>query len=159
VGGREGIAVLVVHHLRQMPADDPLEAISGSNGLVGGMDGALVLNRERGRADAFLYVDGRDIEEPQELALRWDPNVASWTLIGDADEYRLSEARTEIICVLEEHGAAMTPTEVADVLGKNNDAVRQTLRRMAADGQLTASDGRYGMISHPGHSVTEGEAA
>ncbi len=46
--------------------------------LSGGVDGVMLLKRDRGRADAFLYVDGRDIEEPRELALRRDAELASW---------------------------------------------------------------------------------
>ena len=67
-----GVSILVVHHLRKMDADDPLDTISGSTGLSGGVDGTLILKRERGKADAYLHVDGRDVEEPVELALRWD---------------------------------------------------------------------------------------
>src|SRR3712207_8880886 len=44
------------------------------SGLTGGVDGALVLKRKRGRADAFLHVDGRDIENPTELALKFNQN-------------------------------------------------------------------------------------
>ena len=49
-----------------------MDTISGSAGPPGGADGTLVLKRERGKADAYLHVDGRDVEEPVELALRWD---------------------------------------------------------------------------------------
>ena len=100
-------------------------------------------------------MDGRDIEEPAELALTWDANLTSWTIAGDADEYRMSEARTEIIRVIEDFGSRMTPTEVADVLGKKANSVKQTMWRMAADGQLSGSDGKYGLLSNPSNSVTD----
>src|SRR5829696_6178420 len=73
LAAEHGVAIVVVHHTRKMAAADPLDEISGSTGLTGGVDGALVLKRDRGRADAYLHVTGRDIEEEQELALRWDP--------------------------------------------------------------------------------------
>src|SRR5215207_710344 len=72
LAAHHNVAILIVHHLRKLGADDPLDQVSGSMGLTGGADGALVLNRERGRADAYLYVTGRDIEEEKELALSWD---------------------------------------------------------------------------------------
>ena len=84
------MAILIVHHLRKLGAEDPLDQVSGSMGLTGGADGALVLNRERGRADAYLYVTGRDIEEEKELALSWDSTTATWKIAGDAEEYRTS---------------------------------------------------------------------
>lgn len=37
------MAVLIVHHLRKLSADDPLDQISGSMGLTGGVGDALVL--------------------------------------------------------------------------------------------------------------------
>ncbi len=151
-----GVAVLVVHHSRKADADDPLDTISGSTGLTGGVDGAMVLKRERGRADAYLHITGRDIEEEIELALKWDADTAGWTIIGDAEEYRLSEERTEIVGVLEETGEAMTPTEVADVLGKSVNTIKMRMWRMAKDGQLTNDDGRYTVSNrNSGNPVTE----
>jgi hypothetical protein len=144
---RHGIAVLCIHHLRKAGADDPLDEISGSTGLSGAADGVLLLKRDRGRGDAYLHVDGRDIEEPAELALTWNPNTACWTLAGDADEFRLSRERAEILRVLEEHGDPMTPTEVADALGKTLNTVKQRLWRMSKDGQVSAADGRYSMVT------------
>ena len=33
-----GIAVVAIHHLRKMDADDPLDQISGTTGLAGSAD-------------------------------------------------------------------------------------------------------------------------
>jgi hypothetical protein len=149
-----GVAILVVHHLRKMDAEDPMDTISGSTGLTGGVDGALVLKRERGKPDAVLYVDGRDVEEPAELALSWDAELASWRLMGDAEEHRISKARAEVLAVLKEARQPLTPTEVADALGKSANTVKQTLWRMSNDGQVTADDGRYSITGNPGNRVT-----
>ena len=151
-----GVAILVVHHTRKAEADDPLDTISGSTGLTGGVDGTMVLKRERGRADAFLHVTGRDIEEDVELALRWNRDTAGWTIVGDAEEYRLSEHRAQIIGGLEKTGEPMTPTEVADEIGKNKNAVKTQMWRMAQDGQLSNNEGRYTVSNrNPGNPVTE----
>jgi hypothetical protein len=143
IAAEHGVAILVVHHTRKADADDPLDTVSGSTGLTGGVDGAMILKRERGRADAFLHVTGRDIEEDLELALRWDQETAGWIIVGDAEEYRLSEERAEIIRVLEETGVPMTPTEVADALGKSVNTIKVRMWRMERDGQLLSSGGRY----------------
>jgi hypothetical protein len=143
---------LVVHHLRKLGADDPMDEISGSTGLSGGVDGVLLLKRDRGRADAYLHVDGRDIEEPAELALKWDANTVCWTLAGDAEEYRLSKERMEVMRTLEETDEPMTPTEVADAICKSVGSVKKLLWSMSRDGQLSASDGRYSPIAgNPGN--------
>src|SRR5215208_1024026 len=142
---KHGVAVLCIHHLRKAGADDPMDEISGSTGLSGAADGVLVLKRDRGRADAYLHVDGRDIEEPAELALTWDPETAGWTLAGDAEQYRMSKSRAEVMQVMVRYGEPMTPTEVADALGKSFNSVKQRLWQMSKDGQLSASDGRYSL--------------
>lgn len=112
----------------------------------------LLLKRDRGRADAYLHVDGRDIEEPAELALKWDANTACWTLAGDAEEYRLSKERTEVVGVLGEAEEPVTPTEVADALDKSVGSVKKLLWSMSRDGQLSASDGCYSLITgNPGN--------
>lgn len=148
------VAIVLVHHLREAESDDPLDMISGGAGLTGGVDNALVLKRQRGRADAFLHVDGRDIEDPVELALEWDSNLASWAIAGDAAAYRLTKERAEIANVLEESGEPMTPTEVADALGKNFNTIKQRLWQMSKAGQVSAADGRYAPIE-PITPITE----
>ena len=139
-----GVAILVVHHLRKLEAGDPLDMISGSTGLTGGVDGALVLKRDRGKQDATLMVDGRDIEEPSELALRWDADIASWSLMGDAEEYRMSEERRGIVDLLRRVGEPLGPKDIAQVLGRNYGAVRVMLSEMVKDGLLASpSRGKY----------------
>jgi hypothetical protein len=131
-----GVAILVVHHLRKLEAGDPLDMISGSTGLTGGVDGAMVLKRDRGKQDATLVVDGRDIEEPAELALRWDAEIASWSLMGDAEEYRQSEERRRILELLERMDAPMWPKDIAEALEKNRSTTRVLLANMKQDGQV-----------------------
>jgi hypothetical protein len=140
-----------------MAASDPLDEISGSTGLSGGVDGALVLKRDRGKADAYLHVTGRDIEEEQELALRWDSNTACWCLMGDAKEHRRSEIRREIHEELAEADQLMGPKDVATVLEQDYEAVRQRLYQMSKDGEVkVASRGRYTVVTdseHNNHNV------
>ncbi len=130
------VAIVVVHHLRKGGAADPLDEISGSTGLSGGVDGMLILKRERGRADASLYVDGRDIEEQKDLALRWDPALTNWVIAGDADEFRLGEERAAIVGLLREADGPMGPKKIAEALGMKDGAVRELLSRMAKDGDV-----------------------
>ena len=66
------VSILAVHHLRKMAAADVLDEITGSTGLTGVVDGALILKRERGQSDATLFVTGRDTEQEQQFALTFD---------------------------------------------------------------------------------------
>jgi hypothetical protein len=138
------VAILLVHHLREAEADDPLDMIHGSAGLTGGVDGALVLKRKRGQADAYLHVDGRDIENPAELALKWGAETATWAIMGDAEEYRKSETRRAIVRVLEDANEPLGPKDVAELLDMPENRVKQRLFQMSKDGEVkVVSRGRY----------------
>ena len=143
VAAEHGVGIVLVHHLRETESDDPLDMITGSVGLTAGTDGALVLKRQRGRPDAFLHVDGRDIEQPTELALKFDQTAATWAIIGEADEYRMSERRRQILTVLADADGPLGPREIweilADRLGANapsEGAVREMLSQMVKAGQV-----------------------
>lgn len=139
------LAVLAVHHLRKGAIDDPIEAVSGTAALTGAADSALILRRDRARADAVLYVTGRDIEEA-EVAITLDQARGAWMLLGDADEYRRSEARAEIIELLRAEGEPLGAKEVAEALGKPPATVRWLLAEMVRAGQLVkARRGRYAL--------------
>ena len=146
IAGDHGVPVLVVHHTRKMAAVDPVDEVSGSTGLSGGADGILVLKRDRGKADAYLHVTGREIEEEAELALTWDANLASWALAGDADEYRLSEERRAIVKALGRAYAPMSPKDLAEALDKSPGSVKVLLGEMVKAGQVAnPSYGKYAL--------------
>lgn len=57
------IAILLIHHLRKMKDDDPMNMISGTTGLSGATDSNFVLKRkDRHSPYAELHCTGRDIE-------------------------------------------------------------------------------------------------
>jgi hypothetical protein len=157
IAAEHNVAILLVHHLRESESDDPLDMIHGSAGLTGGVDGALVLKRQRGRADAFLHVDGRDIEYPMELALKFDQTAATWAIIGEAEEYRMSEGRREIQSVLAEADEPLGPKEITAILDErlganapSYGAVGEMLSQMVKDGQ--AQNLGRGQYVHPDFS-------
>jgi hypothetical protein len=124
LASKHNVSIIVVHHLNQNPDPaDPYDAFSGSSGLTAAVEGILLLTRKRGDADAYLTVDGKDIEERRELALRWDANVCTWTLEGDAEQFRLSKERREIYELAERHGQPISPAKVADELDRDPAAV------------------------------------
>jgi hypothetical protein len=154
LASQHNVAIVLVHHLNQNPDPaDPYDAFSGSSGLTAAVEGILLLSRERGQADGYLTVDGKDIKDRQELALGWDANVCTWTIQGDAEQYKLSKARQEILHVVETADEPVTPTFVADALGKSFNAVKKTMWEMSRDGQLASTgSGRYTLVtSNPGN--------
>ena len=77
---QHGICVLTVHHTRKQQADDSFETISGTTGLLGCADGALLMQKEK-RTDgkATLEVVGRD-QPDQRLYLSKDQESLVWGL-------------------------------------------------------------------------------
>jgi hypothetical protein len=136
---------VVVHHLRKMAASDPMDEISSSTGLTAGVDGFLILRRTPGSKGPTLYVDGRDIEEPNEYALHWNINTATWTIEGSAEEVHISKERADILLMLNKNPDPMTPKEVADVMpGAKYNNVKYLMWTMLGDGQLVKDGkGRY----------------
>ena len=128
-------------------------AVSGSQGLAGGADTIIVIERDRAKADAVLHVTGRDLEE-QELALSFDKDTGRWTIIGDAAEHRQSETRRRVYGLLSAQGA-MAPKDIAEELGLKRNAVKQHLLRVICEGAVKgAGGGRYVLPRPGGHSAS-----
>ena len=78
--GAYGICLMLVHHTRKQQADDKFDMISGTNGLLGAADGALVLHKEKRTANAaILEISGRD-QQDQKLYLTRNQEKLTWEL-------------------------------------------------------------------------------
>ena len=83
IADTHGIAILLIHHLRKMNDDDPMNMISGTTGLSGATDSNFVLRKSKRRENtATLYCTGRDIPY-RELALEFDGEDHVWKLLSD----------------------------------------------------------------------------
>jgi hypothetical protein len=134
-----GIAVLGLHHTKKGGADDPLEALSGSNGLSACADTTIVLDQnQNGRT---LYVRGRDVEEKETAVIF---AAGNWTVLGEASDVRRSDERSVIVSTLTDNREPMTPSELAAALGKQPNNIKQLLFKMAKAGELhRVGKGRY----------------
>jgi hypothetical protein len=138
------VSILAIHHLRKMRGDDVLDEITGSIGLTGAVDGALILKRERGQHEATLFVTGRDIEHEQQLVLTFDASTAMWTLVGNAEEVTHTKERQEILDLLSEQlPEGMSSRQVAEALHKNYHTTRSLLRKMEATGEVRHINSHY----------------
>ncbi len=154
LANKHDVALVLIHHLNQQSnPDDPYDWFSGSAGLVAAAEGILLFRRKRGDGDAFLTVDGKDIEERVELAVKWDPLAATWAVIGDAETHRLSETRQAILKVMADTGEPMGPTDVADILGEPTNKIKQRMYQMSNSGELRViARGQYVIGSHNLHN-------
>jgi predicted transcriptional regulator len=138
IADRYGLAILLIHHLRKAKSEDVFDQVSGSMAITGAADTNIVLIRERSKNEAFLHITGRDIEE-QEIAMRFDSGI--WTVLGDAQSYRLSAAQQVVIDAITMHGGPATPTQIAKLAGRKVTAMSRLLLRMVEKGLLKWSEG------------------
>ena len=81
---RRQIAILLIHHLRKLHDDDPMNMISGSTGLSGAADSAFVLQKNSRLANiASLHCTGRDIPD-RTLKLEFGEEDHIWKLLEDS---------------------------------------------------------------------------
>jgi hypothetical protein len=133
------VAVLGLHHTKKGGADDPLESLSGSNGLSACADTTIVLNSDQN--GKTLYVRGRDVEEKETAVIFTGGN---WSVLGEASDVRRSDERSVIIETLRDNREPMTPTELAAALGKQPNNIKQLTFKMAKAGELhRVGKGRY----------------
>jgi len=156
LAGNRGLAVLVIHHTRKMPSDDPFDSVSGTYGLTGAADTVLVLKKDNGSAGTcrvFIYGRGRDIAEIETIA-EFNRDNGTWQLIGEAHEIARTYERQAILDELKSAAKPLTAQEIADLLGKPYGAVRRTLARMAKAGEIEkVGRGLFTCLNGP--SVTE----
>ena len=78
------IAILLIHHLRKLHDDDPMNMISGSTGLSGAADSTFVLQKSSRLANiATLHCTGRDIPD-RTLKLEFGEEDHIWKLLEDS---------------------------------------------------------------------------
>ena len=146
VANKYRCTILVVTHNRKGKAEtDPLEQISGSLGLSGAVDGALIIDGNRSDKTYTLSLIGRDIPNDDDLAISRQAN-GEWHLLGQAKQVFVSEERREISELLKLHPNGLKPKDVADLLGKKQGTIRKLLTSMLIDQQLESSKGIY---THP----------
>ena len=138
---------MVTHNRKGKSDSDALEQISGSLGLSGAVDGALVIDGIRSDKQYKLSLIGRDIPSDDELAISRQEN-GEWLILGDATQVFISAERKEITDVLRLHPTGLRPKEIAEIIGKKQPTVRRLLSSMAIDRQVQSSTGTYTLISN-----------
>jgi hypothetical protein len=129
------LAVIVAHHDRKMAADDVFDTVSGTLGLTGGVDTIAILKRIG--QGVTLHVQGRDLVEDVEKAVRFDRETCRWVILGEAAEVQRSDQRTRVLDALREAPPeGMTASEIKGAAGlRSGDGPRRarSSARRAAD--------------------------
>ena len=91
---QHNISILLIHHLRKMiDTSDPFTMISGTNGVLGSVDTAMVLSKAaRSDDNTTLSIVGRDVDSA-DIVLRFDPDSCRWGVVGSAADIAAEKDR------------------------------------------------------------------
>ncbi|MDN4474635.1 AAA family ATPase [Demequina sp. SYSU T00192] len=153
--GKPGATVLAVHHTRKAAAIDWMDGTSGTNGLNGGADFTMNLERSRGNDCALLRITGRDVPDS---AFAMNFERSRWVLDGTdlsdaarrAADHAVARAvggrSAEIASYVQTHPGGTTPQQV-DAHFHTSDA-RVYLKRLCDEGHLVKiRRGVYGPVT------------
>ena len=119
IADRFNITILVVHHTRKEESEDAFNMISGTNGLMGCADGAMVLQKpSRIGKTATLDVTGREVADLR-LKLEFDENK-HWQFIEYGTD-KPDESSNKLLAAVQKlvaecHRWQGTPTELTGAL-------------------------------------------
>ena len=132
------VAVVLVTHNRKQGSDDSMQKISGTQGLLGSVDGALILEKaSRGKGHAILVVNGRDIEDPSELAITRTA-TGFWACLGKADDVARSTESQAVLDALAAIGGIGSAKQIQDAMDEavKIGTLRMRLSRMVKRGDI-----------------------
>ncbi len=156
IGETHACAIVIVHHAAQATKADWVNSGASTHGMPAAADSVLVLQRHRGDHNAVLLPAGKDMESEEPMQLERDTRNGFWSLAATGAQVYESGPRRRIRETIEQNIAregsrdagAMKPVDVARTLGRlqtnERGTIRQTMKRMAIDGELTLlDDGLY----------------
>jgi hypothetical protein len=152
VAAEFGLAIIVAHHDRKMDAEDPFDTVSGTLGLTGGVDAIAVMKRKAGTVT--LYIEGRDLPDEIEKAIRFDRETCRWTILGEATEVQRSNERQRVLAALATAPDGMNVAEITTAASMvSRGATDKLLFHMLRDGDVTRI--RRGIYCLPTAAMTK----
>ncbi|SRR6266568_950899 len=156
LAARTGVAVLIVGHLNKGNSKDLLQRAGGSKGFTDIARSILGMTRSGSNpTETVVWVEKHSLCSGSSPLIfrraRKDGSLIEFVsgYVSEAraaqEERKMQDTRSRILALLEaEPGQLFDAGIVAQRLRVHNDAVRQALRRMASDEQITrVADGRY----------------
>jgi hypothetical protein len=142
-----GVTILLIHHTNKKVSTDPFAIISGTQGILGSVDGAMVLVADESVTTAVVHAKGRRVR-PYRNRWAWDDHVG-WVDEGPASEDDESaEEQRAIVRVLRNapsghlrHGELVA--KLMEVTGCKESAAKMRIRRARQEGLITAEAGLY----------------
>lgn len=131
-------AIHLVHHFNKAKniAGDIMDSISGTTGLPSAVNTMWGLAKDTNDSRiTILSLRGRDLENDEPIALRWDDYLNLHVIEGPAREVSVGAERKAILKLLSDD-QPRTPKEIATELGRSVPNVQQLLRKLLNDGLI-----------------------
>ncbi|MCS3761654.1 helicase RepA family protein [Bradyrhizobium centrosematis] len=129
------VSILVLHHQRKLGAEDQMDTLSGTLGLAGGVDGVLILAKEKD-GSLSLWGNGRDSESGEfKLAVMFDDHMHLQNLGPQIPDAK-SEQRAAILAALARAKGPMSIDAVADVVNGKKPNVKQLIYKLVDAGLI-----------------------
>lgn len=144
---------LLVHHFNKGKHDDIMDSITGSTGLPSAVNTMWGFTRDPNDSNiTVMHLRGRDLENDDPLALRWDSYLNQHVIEGPANEVAISAERRAILGLLGDD-EPRTPKEIAADLGRPVETIKQLLRKLLNDGLIDKPIyGKYARVPQRDHS-------
>jgi DNA-binding transcriptional ArsR family regulator len=144
---RHHAAGALIHHFNKGKHDDIMDAITGSTGLPSAVNTMWALRRDVNDSNiTILEMRGRDLENDDPLALRWDTYLNQHVIEGPASEVAISTERKAILKLLSDD-EPRTPRDIAVDLQRPVASVQQLLRKLLNDGLIDKPIyGKYALV-------------
>lgn len=141
-------ACLLVHHFNKAKGNsDVFDSLTGSTGLPSAVNTMWAFERDPNESALTKFsMRGRDLENDDPLALRWDDYLTQHIIEGPAAEVATSAERKEILRLLDDD-IPRSPKEIAAEAGKTVAAIQQLLRKLVNEGLIDKQGyGKYARI-------------
>jgi hypothetical protein len=126
--------ILLVTHTTKLDREDVFDSMQGSRAVRGSTITNMVLKHSKGKASAELHVESKDLPEDQELAL--ELRHCCWSVLGGAEEYRMSKKRQAVLDLLAASPHGLSIKDLAELLEEPYGRMKLFLWRMGGDGYI-----------------------
>jgi hypothetical protein len=140
IASETNVPIVLIHHTRKGGNNNNGESWAdegmGSQGINGAVDSIILLQKKDGKAEGFIRVKGRDVEE-RCYDIVFDKDICSWRIVGESDIVKGDpRAQAEVLSVLKEAGQeGMKTGDIADRLGKKPNAILDSLNNLLEKGK------------------------
>lgn len=139
-----GVAFVFLHHTREAKASNPLDALNGSRGLSGTLDGCWLLDHldcDEQDLTQLTFVN-RNAEPVEPLAVRMN-ETCRFEVVGPASRHVGGVLNQEILDALKVSEGPMTPKALVNALSEPGGKIRQYLCRLKRLGLVNRTPAGY----------------